>query len=170
MGNTSVRRGEIHYISKNVTVGSKQNAGRPAIIVSNDIQNMHSPVYIVVYLTTQPKKELPTHALINSTGVPSTALCESVDSVSYERVMKYVATCTDEEMQAVDNCLKIALALDDTDLLHCDTRLRTRGFQYDDNKLPPPKNEASEELTELRIERNMYKSMYEKLLEKMLER
>ena len=170
MGNTSVRRGEIHYISKNVTVGSEQNAGRPAIIVSNDIQNIHSPVYIVVYLTTQPKKELPTHAVINSTGVQSIALCEHVDSVSYERVMKYVATCTDEEMQAVDNCLKIALALDESDKLRRGTELRSEGFKNTETHYPPPKNEASEELTGLRIERNMYKSMYEKLLDKMLER
>ena len=56
-----IRRGDIYYIDKYPTIGSEQQAGRPAIIVSNEKNNQHSSTVEVVYLTTQPKADLPTH-------------------------------------------------------------------------------------------------------------
>ena len=49
-------RGEIYFVRPATNgVGSEQNAGRPAIVVSNDKANQYSPVVEMVYLTTQPK-------------------------------------------------------------------------------------------------------------------
>ena len=52
-----IKRGDILYIDKHPVVGSEQQAGRPAIIVSNEKNNRHSSTVEVVYLTTQPKVE-----------------------------------------------------------------------------------------------------------------
>ena len=51
-----VYRGEIYYINETEGTGSEQTGGRPGIIISNDIGNEHSPVVIIVYLTTQERK------------------------------------------------------------------------------------------------------------------
>ena len=75
-------RGEIYYVYPSSGVGSEQSAGRPAIVVSNDKANQHSPVIEMVYLTTQPKNSLPTHVDITSAERPSIALCEQIHSVS----------------------------------------------------------------------------------------
>lgn len=58
----SYKRGEIFYIERaGDSYGSEQQAGRPAIVVSNDKNNEYSSTLEVVYLTTQPKTEqLPT--------------------------------------------------------------------------------------------------------------
>lgn len=111
-----IKRGQIYWIGKSLykpTVGCTQRAGRPGIIVSNDANNTYSYTLEVVYLTTAPKKNLPTHCKINSAEVPSIALCEQVTTVSDEQVREYIGTCTDEEMAEIDRCIAISLALPD---------------------------------------------------------
>ena len=76
-----VYRGEIYYIHETEGTGSEQTGGRPGIIISNDIGNEHSPVVIIVYLTTQEKKTLPTHVKINTATIPSIALCEQIETI-----------------------------------------------------------------------------------------
>lgn len=106
-----IRRGEIYFIKRGENYGCEIESGRPAIIVSNDRLNTYSQVAEVVYLTTQPKKDLPTHVQINSTGITSTALCEQISTVSVDRIGDYKATCTHAEMQAIDLALQESLGI-----------------------------------------------------------
>lgn len=105
-------RGEIYYVCLRPTYGSEQQAGRPAIIVSNDKNNIYSDTVELVYLTTQPKKGLPTHVTIRSTQKISTALCEQVHTVDIERISDYIGTCTEQEMAAIDAALMISLGIE----------------------------------------------------------
>lgn len=107
------RRGDIYYVNKaGVTTGSEQTPGRPAIIVSNDMCNTYSNTIEVVYLTTQPKSDLPTHVTIRSTSRQSTALCEQVNTVDVSRIGGFVAVCSHKEMQSIDAALMISLGID----------------------------------------------------------
>lgn len=107
-----MKRGEIYYIDRRDTIGAETRKARPAVIVSNDVLNATSEVVEVVYLTTQPKKEMPTHVTIWATGVESTALCEHIDHVSTMLVGDYCGTCTEEEMDAIDKALLCSLSLE----------------------------------------------------------
>lgn len=106
-----IKRGDIYYISKYPTIGSEQQAGRPAIIVSNEKNNQHSATVEVVYLTTQPKADLPTHVTINSAPRESIALCEQVTSVSVDRIGDKMGQLTKREMAQVDIALLVSLDL-----------------------------------------------------------
>ena len=105
-------RGDIYYIEPYQTEGSEQRAGRPAIIVSNDMNNNYSNVVEVVYLTTQPKSYLPTHVKIRSASRESTALCEQITSVSKERVADYFGEVMPEELKAINEALAVSLAIE----------------------------------------------------------
>lgn len=107
----NIRRGDIFYILPGSCVGSEQQAGRPAIIVSNDACNRNSSVVEVVYLTTQPKKDLPTHVTIRSSPKGGTALCEAIYSVSTERLSDYAGHVTNEEMAALEIAMLISLGI-----------------------------------------------------------
>lgn len=112
MNEGEIRRGDIFYIHKFPVVGSEIEAdGRPAIIVSNDMNNQYSQVVEVVFLTTQAKKPMPTHVSIYSAPRPSTALCEQVSTVSVERIGNYAGHLTEKEMTQVDTALLISLDL-----------------------------------------------------------
>ena len=69
----NIKRGEMFYISRGGASysGSEQHSDRPAVVVSNDKNNENSNVVEVVYMTTQPKTDLPTHVTVRSTGRPT---------------------------------------------------------------------------------------------------
>lgn len=108
-----MKRGEIYYIESTYReTGSEQRGGRPAGIVSNDKNNENSEVVEVVYMTTKPKNDLPTHVFIRSALSPSTVLCEQVNSVSVKRIGTLIGKLTKSELAAVDSALAISLGID----------------------------------------------------------
>lgn len=183
-----IKRGEIFYISRGVTTGSEQFSDRPAVVVSNDRNNENSNTVEVVYLTTQPKADLPTHCTIRSTGRISTVLCEQVHTVSVERVGKYIGQCTDVEMKNIDIALMISLSLDagtKTSKQYNETIERQQETienlkaEIEQLKKEKAENEAveqqgngaeaaGEEIIRTRTERDTYKALYENLFERML--
>lgn len=102
-------RGEIYYIEREPSYESEMRSGRPAIIVSNDMNNEHSPNVEIVYLTTKPKANLPTHVNIYSSKVPSTALCEGVFTVSKSRIGNYINQISVYEQKRIDDALAISI-------------------------------------------------------------
>lgn len=111
---SGIRRGDIYYIESGFqTTGSEQRPGRPAIIVSNDMNNEFSSTVEVVYLTTQPKHNLPTHVVIRSLKRDSIALCEQITSVAVERIGDFCGEVSDSELRAVEAAMRTSLGLDD---------------------------------------------------------
>lgn len=108
---SEIKRGEIYYVESYYSVGSEQRAGRPAIIVSNNQNNECSHTVEVVYMTTQPKRDMPTHVTVHSSGRESIALCEQVHTVDVQRIVNYCGTCTEQEMHSVDIALLVSLGL-----------------------------------------------------------
>lgn len=105
-------RGDVYFVDHTQPhFGSEQNSGRPAIIVSADANNQHSNTVEIVYLTTQPKKEIPTHVPVAVTGIPSTALCEQIHTVDCRRLGRFCGHCEEEEMKQIDAALLASLDL-----------------------------------------------------------
>ena len=154
-----IRRGDIFFIQKgNVNAtGSEQYPDRPAIIVSNDKCNEHSPCVEIVYMTTQEKKPMPTHVEVMC-HVPSIALCEGVQTVSKDRVGDYIRSCTDEEMEAINDALAVSLGIDRE-------KITDARSVIDSEKL-----RALEEIIALQTKCELYKNQYEALLEKVIGR
>ncbi len=149
------RRGDIYYIEAGgVCVGSEQKPGRPGVIVSNDLGNKHSSNVEVVFLTSQSKKELPTHVSVIY-KVPSTALCENIQTVSKERLGTFIRACSDNEMREIDNALLCSLGITIPEV----ERELEESYNF------PP---STEQISVAEIERNLYKSLYEQLLDKMV--
>ena len=105
-------RGDIYYVNRtNIeVVGSEMIPGRPALIVSSDLGNEHSNNVTVVYLTTQEKRPMAVHVNVLC-KVPCTAMCEQIYTVSKDRLGEFVRSCTDDEMQRIDQGIRYALAL-----------------------------------------------------------
>lgn len=111
MNEQTYYRGQIYYVHPTIVVGSEQDGGRPAIIVSNDVGNEFSRVVEVVYLTTREKKPLPTHVQISSTNRPSTALCEQIETVDKERIGNYINEVSQAELKNLEKAMLISLGI-----------------------------------------------------------
>lgn len=107
-----MKRGEIYYIDLSPCKGSEQGGLRPCVIVQNNKGNEHAPTLIVVPLTTQYKRRLPTHAIVREGVKLSLALCEQVRTVDKGRVAGVaVAECSARTMEEIDFALRISLGL-----------------------------------------------------------
>lgn len=167
-------------------------------MVSNNKNNENSNVVEVVYMTTQPKTDLPTHVTIRSTGRISTALCEQVYSVSTERVGTYIGECTDKEMENIDIALMISLQLDgnmktskkynetikeqqeEIDSLKKEIEMLQQEHEdaiaeieqdaavYVEENKKIANTEKTEDTIRLQTERDTYKTMYEQLLNRLV--
>ncbi len=100
--------------------GSEANRRRPAVVVSNDRANSAAArlgrgVVTVVPVTSNVSRVLPFQVLLpaGSAGlnVPSKAQAEQVRSVSVERVDPPVGQLTRAAMDALDEALRLHLAL-----------------------------------------------------------
>ena len=77
----AVHRMEPWWAALPTVPGHVQHGTRPVVIVSNDLNNTHSPVVSVVPCTTQRRKPtLPTHVYLRGYGLSSgsIAMCEQV--------------------------------------------------------------------------------------------
>lgn len=147
-----VRRGDVYYISNNRGQrGNEIRKDRPAVIVSADFLNKHSGDVVVVFLTSQPKKDMSTHVTIRTTGRVSEALCEQPTTVSVERLNNRIGSVTDREMQQIDIALQIALKLD----AGADTK------EYAENQSG---GASREQMIRLEAERDTYKKLYEDMI------
>ena len=102
-----IRRGDIWYIDYEKSNGSEQRGTRPAVVVSNDVGNEHSPIVEVVWLTTANKKRLPTHVKLRE----SIALCEQIHTVDKDRLLEFKRCCTEKEMLQLNKAMMISLGI-----------------------------------------------------------
>lgn len=154
-----MKRGEIYFITENYReTGSEQYAGRPAIIVSDDALNTTSPVLSVIYLTTSPKRNLPTHFKTYATGKASVAICEQISTVDKTRLEKYCGTLTEDEICDLDRCLCKALGI-----------LFEDGAS-DDGDYNSEDYVSKAAYIELKLQKEMYEKMYNDIIGKVLQK
>ncbi len=190
---SELHRGEIYYISRGGVSpqGSEQYPDRPAVIVSNEKNNEYSTTVEVVYMTTQPKNDLPTHTTIRSTGRISTVLCEQVYTVAVERIGDYIGQVSEQEMTNIDIALMISLALDgDTkttkqyneiikrqqdeieslkeEIVDLQEEITDKATENATREEYEAQNGNRESIIRLETERDTYKGLYETLIAKMM--
>lgn len=183
------RRGENYYINNasKEHIGSEMKKDRPAVIVSCDANNKHSDVLEVVFLTSAPKKDLPTHVTIRSTGRKSEALCEQPTPVSVERINNFVGKASEKEMEQIDIALLIGLGIK-----LAGAENQSGGSRKSEQQIQSSVKDRSKEESEKMAEENQmlreelkkqqestirseaecsaYKAMHEQLLKKLMER
>ena len=148
-----IKRGDIWYIESGFSTGSEQRPGRPAIVVSNDTNNYHSSTVEVVYLTTQPKHDLPTHVMIHSLSRESIAICEQITTVAVERMDNYRGRITEAELRDIEAAMLVSLGMN-------------TGCDADTSEETPPMLEAR--LAEAEAKCAVLQQMYDSLLNKLL--
>ncbi|MEZ3438602.1 MAG: type II toxin-antitoxin system PemK/MazF family toxin [Oscillospiraceae bacterium] len=167
-----VMRGEMYYIHEDYsTVGSEMKAGRPAIIVSNDTNNEFSTTVEVIYLTTKPKKELPTHTSVRSCSLTSTALCEQITTIDKSRIGDFRGRITEDEMYELESAILVSLGMeryafgDESDVPEI---ISNNDVTAVDNELIQENNALREQLKEAQMKNDMLQQMYDALLSKVM--
>lgn len=115
-----MRRGEICIVDLDPSRGAEANKRRPAVIVSNDGANSTADrlgrgVVTVVPVTTNTSRVYPFQVLLpaDTCGLDqdSKAQAEQVRSIAFERVEETIGALTPELLAALDEALRLHLAL-----------------------------------------------------------
>lgn len=116
-----VRRGEIYLVDLDKNVGSEQAGLRPAIIVQNEIGNVHSPTTIICPLTSKNKPPLSTHVSLRPNdgccGITkdSTVLCEQVRVIDKARCKKKLGKIQNQKIiEEINQKLMVSMGLGGT--------------------------------------------------------
>lgn len=110
----NVTRGDVVWVDFGSSRGSEPEGRRPALIVQNDVGNMHSPNTIVVAITRTIKK-YPVNVVVepDESGLPHRSMvdCSLVLTITKERILDKAGTLGATTIADVDAALKTSLAL-----------------------------------------------------------
>ncbi|MEE8471063.1 MAG: type II toxin-antitoxin system PemK/MazF family toxin [Dehalococcoidia bacterium] len=111
-----VKRGEIYWVDWNPSRGSEQAGKRPALIIQNDIGNIHSPTTIVAACTTAQVRPYPfiVSFTTRESGLSKGGSVNFAQMITIDkpRLCDKAGELSKEKMVEVDDAIKNSLGLD----------------------------------------------------------
>lgn len=108
-------RGEIHLVCLDPTIGFEINKTRPALIISNDINNQVAQTVTVIPITSNIKKVYPFETLLSSqeSGLSKNAKakCNQIRTVDKKRLVKSIGKVSIAKLKEVEDSLRIHLGM-----------------------------------------------------------
>ena len=107
----SIKRGDIILVNFDPPVGAETQKTRPAIVVSNDINNVHSPIVSISPITSNVTRvysfEVEIPAGMGGLKTRSKIMIHQTRAVDKIRLLKKLGQLTPSIMAEVDQALKI---------------------------------------------------------------
>ena len=107
----AMKRGEIWWVDFRSPAGSEIRKTRPAVIVSNNAANRHLSRVVVVPVTSNTDRLYPGEAIITVNGQDNKAMADQIMTADKSRLKNQIDTLSKDGMQAVEDAIKIHLAL-----------------------------------------------------------
>jgi mRNA interferase MazF len=111
-----IKRGEVYWVAFDPTVGSEIRKTRPAVVVSNDANNLHANTVTVLPMTTAVAKVRPFEVLLESgicgnreAGKVKADQIRTLDKRRFGNLMGFVPSFL---MTEIDTAMRLHLALD----------------------------------------------------------
>ena len=149
----TVKRGQVYRCNFGCGVGSEMNKDRPAVVIQNDIGNLHSGNTIVIPIThdastlpcmvnISPQMDASGNLILDGQANTSNILC-----VSKARLGNYVCELPNSEMKKIDEALAKTV---DVMKYYADVSKKLANRESYIEKIKNERNQAQDELTELR--------------------
>jgi mRNA interferase MazF len=106
-----MKRGEVWWVEFDPSIGSEIRKTRPAVIVSNDAANRNLPRVIAMPLTSNTGRIYPGEALVTVAGRQSKAMADQIMAADKRRLKTRLGNLGREDMIAIDDAIKLHLAL-----------------------------------------------------------
>ncbi len=107
-------RGEVWMVDFNPAPGSEQRGIRPALVIQNDVGNVHASTTIVAAITTRIKKYPVTVVLdVEEGGLkqPSMVNLAQILTLDKTRLKRRVGALSRTRLAEVDSALEISLGI-----------------------------------------------------------
>lgn len=109
------KRGEVCYVNFDPTIGVEIKKARPALIIQNDVGNMHSQATIVAAITSASREIFPYEVFLKAgeggLQKDSIVLLNQIRTIDKKRLGKRLGTISSESIKKVDKAIEISLGL-----------------------------------------------------------
>ncbi len=110
-------RGDIYLVSLDPTIGSEIGKSRPAIVISNNINNEFADTVTIIPVTSKTTKVYPFEVLLKmgEAGLTkdSKAKCNQIRTVDKKRLFKFLGSINNKKMEEIEKALLIHLGIID---------------------------------------------------------
>jgi len=107
----SIRRGEVFLVNFDPTVGAEAKKTRPAVVVSNDINNAHSSIVSISPITSNVTKvysfEVEIPPGVGGLKTRSKVMVNQTRAVDKIRLIKKLGHLSEQIMEDVNRALKL---------------------------------------------------------------
>ena len=111
-----IKRGDTFLVNFDPTLGAETRKTRPAVVVSNNINNAHSPIVSICPITSNVKRIYSFEVAIpkNTGGLdkPSKVMVNQTRAVDKLRLMKRIGHLQPEITKQIDAALRLHYDLD----------------------------------------------------------
>lgn len=112
----NIRRGDIYLVALDPVMGSEISKTRPALIVSNDINNRFSGTLTVLPITSKNLQKIYPFEIFLQKGIgnlpkDSKAKADQIRTLDKRRFVKFIGAVDAEAMQEVEKALMIHLQI-----------------------------------------------------------
>ena len=106
-----VKRGDVFWVSFDPSLGGEIKKKRPAVVVSTDKANPYLNRVVVIPLSSNVSKIYPSEAKILLREKENKAMTDQIRTISKERLISKVGSLPREEMQKIEQKIKLFLEL-----------------------------------------------------------
>jgi mRNA interferase MazF len=106
-----IKRGDIYRVVLDPAVGREIKKTRRCVVISNNQQNLHSPLLIIIPTTSDMDKLYSWEVVIHSEGKDRKILTDQIRSVDRKRIREYKGQVSYETLTKIEKALSVVLAL-----------------------------------------------------------
>ena len=107
----SIRKGGIYLVNFDPTVGAEIQKIRPAVLVSNDINNAHSPIISIAPISSRVARifSFEVEVPVNVGGLTegSKVMVNQTRAIDKMRILKQIGTLEESYLHKIDAALKL---------------------------------------------------------------
>ncbi|HVA11144.1 MAG TPA: type II toxin-antitoxin system PemK/MazF family toxin [Candidatus Dormibacteraeota bacterium] len=113
----NVQRGQVYWVNMDPTVGAEIKKLRPALVVSNNINNKYSPLITILPITSNTQKPYPFEVVISqgAGGLKQASLIKAnqIRTIDKKRIhgAPLGVVMNSDTMNQVDQAIKVHLSL-----------------------------------------------------------
>ena len=109
------KRGEIYLVNFDPTVGHEVKKSRPALIITNDLNNELSPVLTVIPLSSNVTRVFPVDVFVAAADgleKDSKIMVNQIRTVDKKRLIKSLCIVSNDILKRVESAIKLHFDMD----------------------------------------------------------
>jgi mRNA interferase MazF len=106
-----ILKGHVYWVNLDPAIGTETKKKRPAVIISNNIQNSLAKRFIIAPVTSNHEKIYPFEVFLNIKEQGAKIMLDQIRTVDFKRLNGFICHLSYKEILEIDKAIKLVLAL-----------------------------------------------------------